>query len=395
VTALSKDKVLIPKTLTQDFDNLNITTFLDKWGPEQIVQVYDPDIKMLGFLIIDNTFLGPSIGGLRISNTTTPFDAFQLARTMTLKSALYDYCYGGGMAVIYANPFTDQKKHLIKSFAEKISQYVPNRFIASPDMNIEEDDLLLFANTIGDMKAVTGKPVKKGGIPASLGSVGFGIGISLETAINVYNEYNKSDNNIGRRIVIQGFGKVGLGLAKYLHSKNFKIVGICDYWGAIHDPKGLDIPSIEKYSSAQEEKESLKSIRRSKCLPRDELCSIDCDIFIPCACERTITKDNWNNVKGKVIVEGANKALSSIAEYELIKYKKLIVPDLIANVGGLISSYSEYKQINVNETFSIIQTSIETVTRQILEQSLESGVSMRRIASEIAKEKILSAMEDK
>ena len=121
----------VPKIIQEDSiplsDNFNYISFLDKWSPEQIVQVYDPDIKMLGFLIIDNTFLGPSIGGLRISNTTSPFDAFQLARTMTWKSALYNYFYGGGMAVIHSNPFVTGKTKLIRSFANKIAQYVPDK----------------------------------------------------------------------------------------------------------------------------------------------------------------------------------------------------------------------------------------------------------------------------
>lgn len=393
MTASLNVQKLIQETSIPLADNLNIISFLDKWGPEQIVQVYDPDVKMLGFLIIDNTFLGPSIGGLRVSNTTTPYDAFQLARTMTWKSALYNYGYGGGMAVIHSNPFGVEKSKLIRSFAKKISQYVPEKFIASPDMNIDEEDLLLFAETIGDMKSVTGKPLKKGGIPSKLGMVGFGIGVSLESTIKLLEEYNHVKNSIGNKVVIQGFGSVGSGLAKYLYSKGFQIVGICDYWGAIHDPKGIEIPSIEKNSSAREEKSSLKNLKRLSVIKRDEICSIDSDIFIPCACERTVNEVNFAQIKGKVIIEGANKAISPLAEIQLIKNGKIIVPDLISNIGGLISSYSEYKQIGVNETFSIIQSSVESVTKEIMKSSLESGLTLRRIATEIAKERILTSME--
>jgi glutamate dehydrogenase (NAD(P)+) len=381
------------KYMTEAFDNVNVPAFLDRWGPENVVQVYNPQLGIQGVLVIDNTALGPGKGGIRLSPTVTPLEVFRLARGMTWKCALADIPFGGAKSGIRVDPFKVDKIKVIEGFAKLIAPYVPHKYIAAPDMNVGEKEIEAFVVAIGDLKGATGKPNKLGGIPHELGTTGFGVGISLETSLHMIgNKIGLSENLEGVRVAIQGFGNVGIGIAKYLTKKRAKIVAINDLWGCVYNKNGIDIEKAEKHSYATNEKQSIKSYKNSEVIPRDDIVKVDCDVFIPCACGDFITKENESLLKAKLIIEGANNAVTPDAEHCLYNHGVIVIPDFLANAGGVIGSYAEHKRMAVEEAFLLIESKIKANSTTVLEGHISSGWTPRKIAKKLAEKRILSAM---
>lgn len=382
------------KYMTEAFDNVNVPAFLDRWGPENVVQVYNPQLGVQGVLVIDNTALGPGKGGIRVSPTVTPLEVFRLARGMTWKCALADIPFGGAKSGIRVDPFKVDKIKVIEAFAKLIAPYVPHKYIAAPDMNVGEKEIEAFVIAVGDLKGATGKPEKLGGIPHELGTTGFGVGVSLETSLlMIGNKIGLSENLEGVRVAIQGFGNVGIGIAKYLAKKGAKIVAINDLWGCAYNKNGIDIEKAEKHSYATNEKQSIKNYKDAEIVPRDDIIKVDCDVFIPCACGDFITKENESFLKAKLIIEGANNAVTPDAEHSLYKRGVIVIPDFLANAGGVIGSYAEIKRMSVEEAFLLIESKIKVNTTTVLEGHISSGCTPRKIAKKLAEKRILSAMK--
>ncbi len=396
MATISTKTPLKTEDLVKVLNEVNISSFLDKWGPEEVIQVYDPESGMQGILVIDNTVLGPGKGGIRMTPTVSFLEVFRLARTMTWKCSLADVPFGGAKAGIRADPTKVDKIKIIKAFAKKIASHVPNRYITAPDMNTGEKEMAAFVEEVGDLQGATGKPERLGGIPHELGTTGFGVGIALETGLPMIHELTGLPENIAdTRVAIQGFGNVGIGIAKFLQSKGAKVVAVNDYWGAIYNPKGIDVDKVEKHSYATCEKDSLRNCDGGKSIARDDIFKVDCDILVPAACGNVINADNWASIKAKYIVEGANNATTAEAEQGLYERGTIILPDFLANAGGVIGSYAEYKRMDAKEAFALIESKIRKNTEKVVQKSLDANVTPRRAAKEIAKQRILDAMEKK
>jgi len=393
VTSKHSETINKPEYFTDVFDNVNVPGFFDRWGPENVVQVYDPQLGFQGVLVIDNTALGPGKGGIRISSTVTPLEIFHLARTMTWKCALADIPFGGAKSGIRVDPFKVDKNKIMCAFARLIAQYVPEKYIAAPDMNCGENEISAFVTEIGDLNGATGKPAKLGGIPHELGTTGFGVGVALETSLGLIGKHIGLPEDLSQvRVTIQGFGNVGLGIAKFLANKGAKIVAINDFWGCVYDKNGIDISEAEKHSYATNEKLSIKNYKNAQEIPRDDIFKVDCDVFIPCACGNVITKENESIFKAKLIVEGANNPVTLDAEQALYNRGVIVIPDFLANAGGVIGSYAEYKNMSVEEAFYLIESKIKENTKIVLEEHISSGLIPRNIAMKIAEKRVLSAM---
>ncbi len=373
---------------------VNVPAFLDRWGPENVIQVYDPELGMRGVLVIDNTCLGPGKGGIRISPTVTPFEVFRLARAMTWKCALAGIPFGGAKSGIQVDPFKVDKIKMIKAFAKLITPYVPEKYIAAPDMNVGEKEIEAFVKTVGDLQGATGKPERLGGIPHELGTTGFGVGVALETSLKIISQKIGLPENLSEvRVAIQGFGNVGIGIAKYLAKKGATVIAINDMWGCIYDKDGIDIEAADKYSYATSEKQSIKNFEDARVIPRDDILKVDCDVFIPCACGDVLTLETAPYLKAKLVVEGANNSVTPDAEYMLFKKGTIVVPDFLANAGGVIGSYAEYKGMTIEEAFSLIESKIIANTKFVIRGYAESGCIPRKIAKELAEKRIIRAMK--
>lgn len=351
---------------------------------------------MQGYLVIDNTIFGPGKGGIRISPTITPLGVFKLARLMTWKCALAEIPFGGAQAAIRANPYEIDKIKYIKVFAEKIAPFVPNNFIAGSDINVGEKEVAAFVETIGDRQGATGKPINLGGIDHSGDMAGFGIGIALETSLQVLQGILQISKPISEiRIVIQGFGRVGCGAAKYLHNKGAKIIAINDNWGTLYNPNGIDISKIKEFAYATCKERSIKRSSEGMILPRDEIYKIECDIFIPCANEYAINEDTYSQLKTKLVVEGANNSTTAISERKLFEKGVFILPDFLVNAGGVIGSFAEYRKMDASEAFVLIESKIMKHTKLVVEKTVDSGLTPRVVAKDIAQQRILDALETK
>ena len=365
---------------------------IDEWGPEKILQVYDPDTGMKGVLVIDNTSTGPGKGGIRFADTVTPIEIFRLARTMTWKCAA-GLPFGGAKGGIVANPNEVDRVSWMKSFAKMIKPYCPTQYIAATDIGTTELDMAVFAHEIGDMRACTGKPAELGGIPHELGTTGYGVTSALESAIEVLEELKSlyvSKRQI--RVSIQGFGNVGSFTAKFLDSSGMKVVAISDVSGFICNKDGLNIPRLMKDMKGKARFSDLKGY---DVFDKEGIFEVDSDIFIPAAIgdvvtDKTASKLLEHNIK--MVVEAANlPTLPSAGEY-LHKNGVWIIPDFIANAGGVIGSFVEYQGRTEKEAFELIKYKIVKAVRHILTEAVMRQENPRTLAIEMSRQVIYRAM---
>jgi glutamate dehydrogenase (NAD(P)+) len=366
---------------------------IDEWGPEKILQVYDPDTGMKGVLVIDNTSTGPGKGGIRFADTVTPTEIFRLARTMTWKCAAAGLPFGGAKGGIVANPNEVDRVSWMKSFAKMIKPYCPTQYIAATDIGTTELDMAIFTHEIGDMRACTGKPGELGGIPHELGTTGYGVTSALESAIEVLEELKPL--HIPRkqiRISIQGFGNVGSFTAKFLDSSGIKIVAISDVSGFIYNKDGLNIPRLMKDMKGKTRFSDLKGY---DIYDKEGIFDVDSDIFIPAAIgdvvtHKTASKLLEHNIK--MVVEAANlPTLPDAGEY-LHKNGVWIIPDFIANAGGVIGSFVEYQGRTEKEAFELIKYKIVKAVRNILTEAIVRQENPRTLAIDISRQVIYRAM---
>ena len=336
---------------------------MDEWGPEKVLQVYDPDTGMKGILVIDNTSTGPGKGGIRFAESVSPLEVFRLARTMTWKCAAAGLPFGGAKGGIVANPDAVDRVSWMKSFAKMIKPYCPSQYIAATDVGTTELDMAVFAHEIGDMRACTGKPSELGGIPHELGTTGYGVSVALEASLKVLDGLTSSElthvhstiKELGdrteggqeRTVTIQGFGNVGSFTAKFLGDlPRIKVVGVSDVSAFIYDKNGLNIPrlmsdmkgkarlselsrdqftssssSTSKHRSSNSNSNSAHA-HRYDVRDKEEIFDVDTDIFIPAALGGVINNKTASKLFEhgvKIIVEAANIPTLPSADEYLIK----------------------------------------------------------------------------
>jgi glutamate dehydrogenase (NAD(P)+) len=365
----------------------------DQWGPEKVLQVYDPDTGMKGVLVIDNTSTGPGKGGIRFAEGTSPLDVFKLARTMIWKCAAAGLPFGGAKGGIIADPNSVDRVAWVKSFAKMIRPYCPGQYIAATDIGTTELDMAIFAHEIGDMRACTGKPSELGGIPHELGTTGYGVTTALETALEVLSELKAihiQRDNI--KVSIQGFGNVGSFTARFLDSAGIKVVAISDVSGLVCNKDGLNIPRL---MIDMKGKSILSDLDGYDILDKNQIFEFNSDIFIPAAMgnviiDKTVTKLLNHGVK--IVIEVANLPTSSTADEYLNKNGVWLIPDFLANAGGVIGSFVEYQGRTEKEAFELIRYKISKNIKNILTQAIMNEENPRILALEMSKQRVYRAM---
>ncbi len=392
---------------------------MDEWGPEKILQVYDPDTGMKGVLVIDNTSTGPGKGGIRFAESVTSSEIFRLARTMTWKCAAAGLPFGGAKGGIIANPNNVDRVGWMKSFAKMIKPYCPYQYIAATDVGTTELDMAVFAHEIGDMHACTGKPQELGGIPHELGTTGYGVSVALDATLGFLklmieknNVSNTSILNLAKisnkkrediKVIIQGFGNVGSFTAKFLSDLNIKVVGVSDVSGFVYDNAGLNIPKLMEDMKEKEKVSDLSDRKYYNILDKDSIFEVEADIFIPAAMTGVINDKTAPMLLDhgiKVIVEAANIPTTQSADKYLVSNGILIIPDFIANAGGVIGSFVEYQGRTEKEAFDLIHYKITKNTKHSLSESLKikkndsdsSEINVREVATEISRQIVYRAM---
>jgi glutamate dehydrogenase (NAD(P)+) len=371
---------------------------IDEWGPEKVLQVYDPDTGMKGVLVIDNTSTGPGKGGIRFAPSVTPLEIFKLARTMTWKCAAAGLPFGGAKGGIIADPNKVDRVSWMKSFAKMIRPYCPSQYIAATDVGTTELDMAIFAHEIGDMRACTGKPSELGGIPHELGTTGYGVSVALQTAFDIIKELKiiQLAEKSQTRVVIQGFGNVGSFAARFLDQNGVKVVGVSDVSGFIYNKEndGLNIPKLMKDMKGKAKLSDLKDYGYD-IRDKDEIFEIRLDIFIPAAMGGVINNKTSSKLVGngvKMVIEAANIPTTSDADEYLHKNNIWIIPDFLANAGGVIGSFVEYQGRTEKDAFDLIEYKISKNIKEVLTEAIMKDENPRKIATELSKQIVYRAM---
>jgi len=354
----------------------------DETGPEKVLEVYDPKTKMHGFTVIDNTRLGPGKGGIRMTSDISVDEVASLARAMTWKNALAELPFGGAKSGIVVDSKTlskQQKKAIVEAFARALRPVCPSLYVAGPDMYMGEEDMGWFAKANGTMKSCTGKPTKMKGIPHELGSTGYGVyHATLVAAKHIGLDIKKA------RVAIEGFGNVGTFAMKFLTEAGAKVVAVSDSKGCIYNKFGID---YEKLEAVKKRTGSVVNYT-GQVLPGSAIVGVDADILIPAAKPDVINESNKASVKAKIIVEGANIPMMPSIGEEFHKKGILVIPDIIANAGGVISSYVEWKGGKAKDVFPMVERKIVKNVKEILRQAEKQHISPRTAALEIARKRV-------
>lgn len=354
----------------------------DEIGPEKILEIHNPKIGVHGFLVIDSLALGPGKGGIRMTPTVNVEEVAKLARAMSYKNAMAELPFGGAKAGIVADDkqITKQKKkEIIFAFAESLKEYCPKLYIAGPDMNTGEEEMGWFSKALKNKKVCTGKPKSMGGLPHELGSTGFGVFHSMMTAIE-----NLNLNKEKITVAVEGFGNVGWFVSKFLAENNIKLVAVSDSKGVIYNKEGLNFNKLDKIKKSTG---SVVNYKNGNVFPASSIINIDADILVTAAIPDLIKINDVNEVKAKLIVEGSNIPMNYETESLLHKKGTLVIPDFVANAGGVISSYVEYIKGNREKMFKIVKEKIIKNTKLILEHPAKN-IMPRDIAIKIARQRI-------
>jgi glutamate dehydrogenase/leucine dehydrogenase len=357
----------------------------DEFGPEKIVEVYDPKSGMKGFVVIDNTALGPGKGGIRMTPIVDKEEVVRLARAMTWKCAMAGLPFGGAKSGIIADDrqiSKTKKEEIVRAFSRAIKPVCPSLYVAAPDMNIAELEMEWFARENGSMKSCTGKPKSMGGLPHELGSTGFGIYIATRTA----SPYAKLDLKKAT-FAVEGFGNVGWFAAKHLIEHGSRLVAVSDSKGVAFNESGFDFEKLEKTK-----KDAGSVVKYKGATKANNILDVSADILVTAAMPDLIKLSDVARLKFRLIVQGSNIPMSYETEELCHKRGILVVPDFVANAGGVISSYVEYIGGDENAMFKLVEEKISKNTQFVLDEAARNKSSPRQSALEIAKERVRKAM---
>ena len=355
--------------------------FIDELGPEKIVHLHDPGTGLRAIVVVDNTARGPAIGGTRMASDVTLTECVRLARAMTLKNAAAGLAHGGAKSVIQADPRQDAlaKQHLMRAFARAIGEL--HSYIPGPDMGTDERCMAFIHDEIG--RAV-GLPAAIGGIP--LDEIG-ATGIGLCAAIDVARQH--IDMSLaGARVAVQGFGAVGMHAARGLIERGARLVAVADTRGTIVDPGGLPFDALCALKRAGR---SVTELSGARVLAADAILDVPCEIWIPAARPDVLRADNVQRLQTRIVAQGANIPATHEAERALHERGVLVLPDFIANAGGVICAAVEYHGGSQASALTTITDKISENTRAVLAQ-VSPQTSPRTAALQLATERVRAAM---
>ena len=349
------------------------------------------------FLVYHCTVRGPAKGGIRFSPGVTLEETCDLAERMTWKTALAGIPFGGGKSGIQMDPKSlsrFEKTAVLKEYVHMLSLEIKNGFyIPAPDMGTGPSDMAIIFGETHIPESVTGKPPRVGGLPGRSEATGRGV---QHIVLHAFHDILHKDPR-GGVVAVQGFGNVGSHAARFLHDAGVNVVAVSDVSGAIHDPDGLDIPRLMGYV---QEHGTLDGAPGHS-ISNEELLALDVDVLCPCAMENQITADNARDVKASAIVEGANGPTTFEADGILDSRKIPVVPDILANAGGVIASYVEWRQgksgsiTDTKETFDTVEERISLAFEKALALSEEHGIPLRVASQTLAGSELVQSMRDR
>jgi glutamate dehydrogenase (NAD(P)+) len=311
------------------------------------VQMDDGTIGVFaGYRVTHNIARGPSKGGIRYHPAVTRDEVKALAMWMTWKCALMGLPFGGAKGGVVCDPkqlSTTELERLTRRFtSEIINEIGPEKDIPAPDVGTDGQVMAWIFDTYSMnmghsvLGVVTGKPLAIGGSVGRIEATARGALYCVRTALQ-----KQGSRLDGTRVAIQGFGNVGSNLARLLAAEGVRIVALSDSQGGVANPYGIDTAAALAY---KEEHGTLSGLPGTEEITNEELIEIDCDVLAPCALEQVITEENAPRVKARMICEGANGPVTPAADEVLDERGILVLPDVLANAGGVVVSYFEWVQ---------------------------------------------------
>jgi glutamate dehydrogenase (NAD(P)+) len=352
-----------------------------------------------GYRVTHNVARGPSKGGIRYHPDVTLDEVKALAMWMTWKCALMGIPFGGAKGGVICNPkelSRAELERLTRRYtSEIINEIGPEKDIPAPDVGTNAAVMAWIFDTYSMNKGhsvlgvVTGKPLTIGGSLGREEATARGALFCLRDAVR---KHGLRMENL--RVAVQGFGNVGSYLAKFLAEDGATVVAISDSRGGLHNPKGIDVAAAIAH---KQETGSLEGLRGADAITNEELILLDCDVLAPCALEQVVTGENADQVKAKIICEGANGPVTPTADEILQERDVLILPDVLANAGGVVVSYFEWvqglqeyfwKETEVNARLNDIITRAFDETWQLNQRE---GKGMRLSAYGLAVQRVAEA----
>ncbi|MEX3007246.1 Glu/Leu/Phe/Val dehydrogenase [Hoeflea sp. TYP-13] len=346
----------------------------DDIGPEKVVHIFNPAIGLKGIVVIDNIATGPAIGGTRMEPDVTLEECARLARAMTMKNAAARLPHGGAKSVIFADPAMpiEEKEQLIRAFARAIRNVV--NYIPGPDMGTDEHAMAWIHDETGRS---VGLPREIGGIPLDeIGATGYGLAVAAEVAQDYCDLKLK-----GARVVVQGFGSVGMHVARFLAERGAILVAAADSRSAIVNPDGIDVAALIEHKCRGR---PVGEFTNGHAAADNDVVGVPCDIWIPAARPDIINESNVDQLDCKLLLQGANIPATPGAEEILHQRGVLIVPDFIANSGGVICGSVEYHGGTQSAALIAIEEKVRANTHWVLRSAVEKGIDPRAAALEMA-----------
>jgi glutamate dehydrogenase (NAD(P)+) len=299
-----------------------------------------------GFRVQHNIARGPGKGGIRYAPDVTLDEVRALASWMTWKCAVVNIPFGGAKGGVICDPkkmSQGELERMTRRYTSEIIDFIgPEKDVPAPDVNTNEQTMAWIMDTysmhVGHTvtSVVTGKPLNIGGSRGRVEATGRGVMTVCDESLRYLNM-----SIDGCRVIIQGFGNVGSNAARLMHEHGYKVVGIAEMEGGLSNPNGIDIHQLIEYKYRNG---TTLGFRGAEAMPSDELIVSDCDVLIPAATENVITSRNADKIKARIVVEGANGPTTAVADEILADKRTFIVPDILANAGGVTASYFEWVQ---------------------------------------------------
>ncbi len=299
-----------------------------------------------GFRVQHSIARGPSKGGLRYSPDVTLDEIRGLAAEMTWKCAVVNIPFGGAKGGVVCDPSKlsqGELERITRRYTAEILDYIgPERDVPAPDMNTNEQTMAWIMDTISmHMRhtvtaSVTGKPVDLGGSHGRREATGRGCMITCDEALKRFGRRREST-----RVIIQGFGNVGSQAARLMSEVGYKIIGVADINGGIMNENGINIGRLLDYSEVNK---TIQGFPDAEAIGNLEILEQDCEVLLPAATESVINRHNASRIKARILVEGANSPTTPPADDILFDRGVFVVPDILANAGGVTVSYFEWVQ---------------------------------------------------
>ena len=299
-----------------------------------------------GYRVQHSIARGPGKGGIRYSPDVSLDEVRALASWMTWKCAVVNIPFGGAKGGVICDPkkmSQGELERMTRRYTSELIEFIgPEKDVPAPDMNTNEQTMAWIMDTYSmHMRqtvtgVVTGKPLNIGGSRGRKEATGRGISIVCDQSLRYLGMQVE-----GCKVIVQGFGNVGSNAAKLLAEKGYTVIGIAEYDGGLFNAKGIDIPALLEHRAANG---TVVGFKGAEAMDPAELLVAPCDILIPAATENVLTSRNAERVQAKIIVEGANGPTTTVADEIFADKKIFVVPDILANAGGVTASYFEWVQ---------------------------------------------------